>query len=126
MIQLLAPHPNYEAIILMPNPAWGDFRRLVSTVQVKRSMTGQTIVTHVQKYEDLRSFDLSFELTREKSLEFLAFCDSHLGSLTKMIDHRDDEFIGYLQVNPIELEKVRSGKSLGEVVTISFQFESVE
>lgn len=125
MIEIYAPHPNWEHVIFLPNPEWGDFRRLNLTTQVKRSMTGNTIITHVQKHEDLKSVEMSFTLTRMKSLEMLAFLDLHIGHLLKIVDHRDDVHIGYMQVNPLELEKVRKGTN-GEQVKLNLNFESVE
>lgn len=125
MIEVYAPHPNWEHVIFLPNPEWGDFRRLTLTNQIKRSMTGATIITHVQKHEDLKSVEMSFTLTREKSLETLAFFDLHIGHLLKIVDHRDVTHIGYIQINPIELDKVRKGTN-GEQVKLSLNFESVE
>ena len=68
MIEVYAPHPNWEHVIFLPSPEWGDFRRLTLTNQIKRSMTGGTIITHVQKHEDLKSVEMSFTLTDRKSV----------------------------------------------------------
>ena len=124
MMQIFTPHPDWKQLLVLPNPEWGDFTRLVNTLQVKRSMTGQTVVTHIQKQEG-KSLEWQFNLTRYKSLELLEFYLLHSGQKCLVIDHRNDSHIGYIQFNPLELEKIRSGSN-GERVNVNLNFETVE
>lgn len=134
MIKLFASHPAYKQLIFLPNPEFGDIARLESTVQLKRSMDGSVIVTHTMPRTESRTLELQFEMTRLKSLEFIEFYKLHAAEKMKLVkridfDPENDEesFIGYLKVNPLELEKLaRSvyGDSV-EKVAVRVDFETV-
>lgn len=131
MIKLFASHPAYKQLIFLPNPDFGDITRLGSTVLLKRSMDGSAVVTHVVKRPDSRTLEMTFELTRLKSLEFLEFFKKHGSELMKLVrDYWQDDqedLIGYLKVNPLELEKAQRMLVANSVerVNVQIEFETV-
>lgn len=125
MIQIFSPHPDWKQVLHLPNPEWGDVERLESTVQLKRSMNGNTVVTHIRSVPNSFTNEMDFELDRLKSLELLEWFNIHAGSLMKLIDHNGVVRIGYLKVNPLDLEKVKKANST-EAVRVRLDFESTE
>lgn len=132
MIKLFASHPAYKQLIFLPNPEFGDITRLESTVDLKRSMDGSVIVTHVLPREDSRTFEFQFELTRLKSLEFLEFFKRHGAEKMKLVKRIDfneeedeEEFLGYLKVNPVELEKIQRSIVAGSKEKISIRIDYI-
>lgn len=134
MIKIFASHPAYKQVIFLPSPEFGDITRLNSTVQLKRSMNNATIVTHIVKRPNSRAFELNFNLNRLKSLEFLEFYKRHGAELMKLVRRVDflptgtiEELIGYLKVNPLELEKVERElvSESKEKVSLRVDFETI-
>lgn len=132
MIKLFASHPAYKQLIFLPNPEFGDITRLESTVQLKRSMNGSTIVTHIVKRPNSRTIEMSFQLTRYKSLEFLEFFKRHGAELMKLVrnywNDGEEELVGYLKVNPLELEKTERALVAGslENINVRADFETTQ
>lgn len=127
MIKILAPHPAYSQILFLPSCEWGNVQRAVSTSQLKRSMNGETVATYVRKVQGY-TLEMSFVLTRLKSLELLEFFKKFSSEKMKLIDQNNNNWIGYLQVNPLELEKINRaviGNSLEDVST-RLNFETVQ
>lgn len=130
MIKLFASHPAPSQLIFLPNPDFGDMTRLGSTVLLKRSMNGAVINTHVIRRPNTRTIEMSFELTRLKSLEFIEFFKRHGSELMKLVRdywNVNEELIGYLKVNPVELEKTERSlvsESI-ERVNLRLDFETV-
>jgi hypothetical protein len=115
-------------IIFLPSSEWGDIERVESTVQLKRSMDGQTVVTHVHKVPNSRTTELNFLLTRMKSLELFEYIKAQ-GAKQMTLEINDlDPKIGYLRVNPFELEKLSRSKVAGslEEVKCQLSFETTE
>lgn len=98
-------------------------------MQLKRSMDGSRIITHVRKLPNSKTFELSFSLTRYKSLELLEFIKIHLADKMKLITDSDEATsrIGYLKINPLDLEKVGRGLVSDSIETVSVRldFETV-
>jgi len=128
MIQLFAPHPDAKQLMYLPNPEWGDVERLESTMQLHRSMNGAVVVTHIRKQVASRSYELDLQLTRMKSLEYLEFLAIWSGVKMKLVDHHAIERIGYVKVNPVELEKIRRSlvSDSTEAVSTRMEFETVQ
>lgn len=97
-------------IIFLPAAEWGDFERVESTVQLKRSMNNEVKVTHVHKLPNFKTTQLTLKMTRIKSIEFLEFYKIHgADKMTLEIPNLDPK-IGYLKINPMELEKLQRGE----------------
>jgi len=125
MIIFMAPVPDYLIRIVMPNPEWGDMQRGISTVQVKQALDG-SVVTHVHRIPNARLFELKFQLTRLKSIEFLEFYQRFGGDKMQMELYSEVK-VGYLKINPLELEKTKRALvalSL-EQIDVSLSFETV-
>jgi hypothetical protein len=127
MIQLFAPHPDYKILIHLPNAEWGDVQRLESTMQLRRSMNAEKTITHVRKMPASRVYEVNLNLTRLKSIEFMGFFELFGATLMKCVLDDEDK-IGYVRINPLELEIIKRaivGSSVEEVHT-RFDFETVQ
>lgn len=128
MIRIFAPHPDYRILIFLPNAEWGDTQRLESTTRLHRSMDGQTHVTHVRRLPDIRALELQLTLTRLKSLELLSFFELFGAEKMKLEFDDSTSRVGYLRINPMELEIVRRAiiGSSKELVSTTLDFETVQ
>lgn len=127
-MKIFAPYPDERAMIILPNPEMGDVQRLESKVQVKRSMNGNVVVTHVKRLPNIRSFEYLFNMTRLKSLEFLNFYEL-FGAEKLRIEHDDaSSLVGYIRVNPMELDIAKRAlvDTSVEEVTLRFDFETIQ
>ena len=128
MIQVFAPYPTVSVMMYLPSAEWGDTERLESTVQLKRSMNNSTKVTHVSVRENSRTLEFQFLLTRYKSLELIEFFKIHGADKVKLVIRGQAPRIGYLKINPLELEKMKRSlvsDSLEEV-SCTVTFETIE
>lgn len=127
MIKIFAPHPDYKIVIFLPSPEWGDVQRLESNIQLKKSMDSSVVVTHIRKLTNIRSYELNFNLTRLKSIEFYNFYNYFAAEKIKLVLLDGTEKIGYLRINPFEIEVMKRalvGDSIEEV-SVKIAFESV-
>lgn len=128
MIQVFAPYPTICTLMYLPSAEWGDIERLESTVQLKRSMNDSTKVTHVSARENSRTLEFQFLLTRYKSLELIEFFKIYGADKVRLVIRGQDPRIGYLKINPLELEKMKRSlvsDSLEEV-SCTLTFETTE
>jgi hypothetical protein len=128
MLRIYAPDPAPKAVIALPDPEWGDTQRLESTMQLRRSMNGQRIITYVRRKENCRTYELSLVLTRPKAEEFIRFFELFGSQKMKLEFDKDTSKIGYIKMNPIQLEFVRRAVNCDsyEEVTTEFAFESIQ
>jgi len=127
MIKIFAPDVASRIVIMMPDPEWGDVQRLESTLQLYRSMNDAKKITHIRKMPDVRTYELTFLLTRLKALEFINFFERFGAERIRIELDKDTSRVGYLKVNPTELEYTKravSCNSLEEVLT-RFDFENI-
>lgn len=127
MIRIYAPYPAPKITILLPDPDWGDVQRLESTSVLHRSMNGVRIVTYVRKKVNCRLYELSFELTRPKAEEFINFFKLFGSKVMKLEFDQDTSVVGYLKINPAELEFVKRSVlcTSYESVSVKLSLESV-
>jgi hypothetical protein len=127
MLRIYAPDPAPRIVIALPDPEWGDTQRLESTMQLHRSMNGQKIVTHTRKKLDCRSYELNLLLTRIKAQEFITFFEMFGAERMKLEFDKDKSKIGYIRINPLELEYVKRAVNCQsyEEISTRFDFESI-
>lgn len=127
MLKISAPDVASKGIIFLPDPEWGDVQRLEQTMLLYRSMNGNKVITHVQPVTNIRTFEYSFILTRFKALEFINFYNIFGSQRMKLEVDANTIKVGYLKVNPLELEYIRRAVQCtsNEDVSTQFAFESV-
>ncbi len=111
---------SYQTTTILPNPEWSDSEQLTGEVIIKRSMEGETY-TYVKSKNDRRKLLFRFRLTRSKSFELKAFIQSYYNSKVRLIDHKQQKWIGNLLNNPFEFEAL-----LGEEQNIQLEFEGIK
>lgn len=122
---LKAPYPSLSTTTVLPSPRWGDSKGLTATITSMRSMDG-TLYTYVKSRNGRKKFQWEFEISRNKALELREFINSYQGKLIKIIDHDEDEFVGYLRNNPFEFTGAgRAGPSWpgNETMSVILEFE---
>lgn len=128
-LQFQAPHPDYESIIFMPTPSFGDRERPESRIQLKKAMDGESYshITQRQVFTAMH-YAWSFNITRLKALELKAFIDAHIGQPWRLIWPGRDNIIAHLLVNPLQLDMAFRAVVAGsvEAVPIDLEFESVQ
>lgn len=121
----MAPHPDYESIIFLPEPDLGDRERPEARIQLKKSMDGTTYTHITQNQSAKKTIIYNFELTRYKALELFDFVDAYLGKQWK-ITWPTEEIIAYLMVNPLQLEMTKRSVIADnvEAVLLELEFET--
>ena len=124
MFRIEAPFPNIQTTTILPSPEFGNSSGLVATVQILRSMDGTAYVYKKNK-QNRRKFQWSFTISRHKAIELREFIKVYYGSAIKIIDHLGDEYIVYLQNNPLDLSSgARAGGFPGdETQQVTLEFE---
>lgn len=128
MIQIYAPHPDAESILVLPNPELGDGERPESRIQIKQAMDGNLITHITQKQLTAITYTWDFVLTRKKALELWEFISLHTGKIWKITWPGRNDLIVVLKINPLQLDMIRRSVIADsvEAVAINLQFESVE
>lgn len=122
MIQIQAPHPLCEAILTLPDPEFGDAEQLGHTV-VPRRMMNNEVTTHVRRAPS-KKFNFSFDLTRLKSLELVAFYELYHAGMWR-IRRTADTLVGYANMNPMQIAAVKRGATAAgnDVLLSTLEFE---
>lgn len=103
MIIIEGPHPIIETTMYLPNPVQGDSIGVRGTVQLKRFMDGSTR-TYVITRQGRRQFQMTFDVSREKSIEIEDFARIYAGEKLRLTDMAGVKWVGHFVSNPIELE----------------------
>lgn len=98
--QVQAPADLVQTITILPNPQEGDTKNIVPALNLRRAMDGTPHTTI--KTNELYDLAYTFIMTREKALELEAFLDIYVGTETKIINHRNEIWVGYFQNDPFE------------------------
>lgn len=122
MITLEAPYPLLTGTIYLPSQNWGDFKRQESSTVLKKSMNGQTQVTHNQVLDGTESLDLQIVMVREKALELREFFRAYAGEKMQMTLPGGTIHRGYLTVNPLSFEFVGKHNNT-ESVSVNLTFK---
>lgn len=120
MFQILTSN----AIILLPSPELADTRNQLNSVVLNRAMDG-TVITYVRRISgSLRQY--SFLLTRKKSIEYYQFMQRYLGQQVTIL-WLSETLVGYIKVNPVELDIVRRAVVCDskEEVETGFTFQTI-
>ncbi len=127
MTTLQAPAPDYATTIILPSCEMGDFRRTNSIVELRKSIVGTPINTFVTNRGEQRTLELDIKLTRYKSWELFRYFEIHGSDKMRLENYDGEEFIGYLKVNPLELEKIKRilVADSEEEVNVKLEFETV-
>jgi hypothetical protein len=111
MIVFEAPYLAVETTMYLPNPVLGDSIGQRGTVQMKRFMDGTTR-TYVVRRLSRKQLQLTFEVSREKSIEIVDFVGIYSGSLMAMRNYDSQVWVGHIMNNPVEISCI--GRKLSE------------
>lgn len=110
MIRLEVPFPAVEAIVSLPNAVFGDSRALRGTLGIKRMMDGSRR-THIKGRAGRKRLRYDIELSREKALELYMVIEELPYAKMKLTATDGEQYVGYLEVNPVEFEGVARAKN---------------
>lgn len=124
MFLIQGPYPLVQSSIVLPSPLEGNTNTLTSTVQILRTSGGK-MFTYVKAKRGRKKFRYDFAVSRDKSDELREFVDSYGGKPVKVTDHNEVVRIGFLTLNPFEVQgRGRSkGAPGGEVYSTSIELE---
>lgn len=120
MIQFAAPYPNVKQLIYLPNPQFGDSDNDTHTINIRYAINGKPY-TYVRTTNDRVRLLMTFEMHRQKALEFRLFLKLYFGSKIKLTDHLNRIWLGYFTINPFEFTSVQ-----GEWQTMNIEFEGTQ
>lgn len=127
MFRLEAPYPGCQTTVIMPSPNWGDSIEATATLNALRSMNG-TLYTYVKNKEGRKRLQWDFTISRHKAIELRSFIKVYYSSIIRIVDHNNDQWLGYLLNNPFEFSA--SGKAVDfpgdETMDITLEFEEKE
>lgn len=114
-----APFDLIQTTTAVPNPVFDDTEALVNAVDMKRAMDG-TVHTYVKRTNRSR-LTYTFDLTRAKSLELIAFIKSYYTQRIRITNHKGEVWYAYIMTEPAELTSIRRGEHYS--VTLQFDGE---
>lgn len=103
MIIFEGPYPIVETKMYLPNPLQGDSIGVRGSVQLKRFMDGLAR-SYVINRTARRQFQMTFDVSREKSIEVEDFMRIYAGEKLRMTDISSVKWIGHIVSNPVEIE----------------------
>lgn len=92
-----------QSTVLLPSPEQGNAKNLASTVQTMRSIDG-TLYTYIKAKRGRKVYQWEFITRKEKGDELKGFISRFTGDFVKVTDHNDVQVIGYMTINPFELD----------------------
>lgn len=98
-----APYPLMQTALVMPSPRRGNTRKLAATVETLRAMDG-TLYTYVKGKRNRKVHKWDFTGTKDKAREAVQFVREYSGGLVRVTDHEGSTILGYITVNPLEIE----------------------
>jgi hypothetical protein len=127
-IAISAPYPRTKVTMILPAPNFGNIRASQSSIQMKRSMTGE--VWTYARPNDRDVVQLSFSLSRQKDLELGEFIRVYHTAFWKIVDHNGNSWKCQLVGEPIKRvahsrNNATSSSTGGEVINVTLKF-SVE
>lgn len=127
-ITVSAPYPKTKVTMILPAPNFGNIRASQSSIQMKRSMTGE-VWTYIRP-NDADVIELTFSLSRQKDLELGEFVRVYHTATWKITDHNGNNWKCQLVGEPIKrIARARnnatSSSTGGEVINVRLKF-SVE
>ena len=121
---LQGPYPMLQSTILLPSPKLGNQQNLASTVTTMRAMDG-TKYTFVKPKRARKVYQWDFITTKDKLREVSKFIKSYSGRKMKVTDHRNNQYIGFTTINPLDArgEGRAGGYPSNEVYRWAFSLE---
>lgn len=98
-----APHPLLQSTLLLPSPRIGNQKNLASSVQTMRAMSGK-LYTFVKGKRGRKVWQWDFVGTKDKARESIQFVKQFSGGLMRVTDHEGTIHLGWVTVNPLEIE----------------------
>lgn len=119
-----APYPAAKVTVVMPNAQFQDGRAAEVSVDVKRSMVGDTF-TYV-KTSNRQKLNLHFLLTKMKALELQAFVKIYYRADWQISLHDNTIWVGNLASNPFDGHTTAraGGQPGGEMVEMEILFSA--
>ncbi len=125
-IKLEAPWPNPSVISIFPNPQFSDVETADRTVTRQRSMNG--MLYSYGRDDGTSKLTYVLSLNRLKALELKAFIETMIGQQIKLVNHKNETWIGFIDNNPFEITQARRavGPTSTEYDTVSISFEGIK
>ena len=123
-ILLQAPFDCLQASVVLPAPLFSDTENLISNLNLKRSMNGETY-TYI-KSSDVRILRYTFRLTRGKSLEVEEFFRSYNSAEIKMQNWKGEIWKVNVITNPIDFVQTGRDAPTEDRTDVSLEFEGVK
>lgn len=124
MITFMAPYPAYEKILFMPHPEMRNKEKPESRIKIHTAMSGELHTYITQNQATKMHYEMTFELTRMKSLELLDFIQLYSAEKWR-IEFDALVIICNLLVNPFQIQTLKRSvvaNSLeGTIITLEFE-----
>lgn len=119
-----APYPAIKVSVVMPNAQFQDGRAAEVSVDIKRSMVGDTF-TYI-KTTDRKTLTLHYKCTKMKALELQAFLRIYYRADWLISLHDGTQWIGNVSKNPFEgrTNERAGGQPGGELVEFDLIFSA--
>lgn len=119
-----APYPAIKVSVIMPNATFTDGRAAEVSVDVLRSMVGDTF-TYI-KTSNRQQLSLHYKLTKMKALEVQAFIKIYYRADWLIALHDGTQWVGNLALNPFRGNTTEraGGQPGGELVEIDLTFSA--
>lgn len=122
-VLLQAPFDCLQTSIVLPAPLFGDTESLISNVNIKRSMNGNTY-SYV-KSSNSRVLKYTFRMTRGKALEFQRFCEFYNSTQIKLQDWKGEIWKVNIMTNPIDFVLTGRDAPTEDRTDVNIEFEGV-
>lgn len=113
-----------DRVIVLPCPQLGDSQSYSGTLNLKRSMTGNTI-TYVRRSR-FNHLKYSWWLGRQKSLELEDFILNFSDQFVTLYNWKGETWVGYITNSPYEFVAKERYQPTGERIEVTLDFEVVK
>lgn len=121
LVTIQAPWGAITKTIVLPSPLFQDSENLVDDLTIDWAEDG-TLYTYVRTQLN-RRLNYTFQLTRQKALEFQDFIDSFNSDSWKLTNWKGEVWKVKLVTNPVEFVPSRRGSPCGPTTDVSITLE---
>ena len=118
------PYPLIQSSLVLTSPRQGNTNALTSSIQVLRTSSGE-MFTYTKAKRGRKKFRYDFTVSRDKAYELREFVEVYAGKPVKVSDHNNVVRVGFLTLNPFEIQAVGRARGIpgGEVYTTTIELE---
>ena len=123
-VLLQAPYDFIQTTLVLPSPLFQDTENLISNINLRRSMNGQTY-TYV-KSSDSKILKYTFSLPRMKGVALEEFCRSYNSTPIKLTNWKGEVWNVQIMTNPTDFVETGRYEPTTDRTDVNLEFEGTK